>query len=219
MKSNQKGAAMKRMIKILIIAAVLLTLIVLSGCSRPEPGDHADPSEQPTAMTTGQTAESTPEETEISPPESTGQAENTPEPTQAAEEKPVTFTNALFENAVRQELRVYGDTPLYPSRLAQVKELDLSQKMLSEINDIAWFTGLEKLVLTGNPDVTYIEYVGRLENLTYLDLGSTGVTDLGALASLKKLRTLRLYSVPVTDLAPLAELTSLETLELDWHEF
>ena len=199
---------MKRMIKILIIAAVLLALIILSGCGRGRSGEYADPTAPPavTAIATEQAANT---------PEATEQAEATPEVTPAPDEKPVVFTNALMENAVRMQLGVYGDTPLYPSRLAQVESLDLSGKMLSEINDIAWFKGLNSLDLSGNPDVTYIGYVGTLENLRNLNLNSTGVSDLSALANLKELRVLKLCGVPATDLGPLAGLTFLETLELD----
>lgn len=207
---------MKRIIKPVCIIAALLALaalIALAGCSKP-----GVPAASEAPEPTEQAAVSTPEPTEqtaVSTPEPTEQAE----PTQAPKEDPVVFTNALFENAVRQELGVYGDTPLYPSRLAKVTKLELSHKMLSEINDIAWFTGLERLELSGNPDVTNIEYLSRLENLRYLDLCSTGVSDLSAIAELKDLRVLRIVGTPVKDLGPLAGLTSLLELDIDGYDF
>lgn len=206
---------MKRMLKILIIAAVLMTLMIIAGCGRGGAGDNAVSSAQPTALATEQTAYNSPGASEAAASEAPSE---TAEPTQAPDEKPVVFTNALFENAVRQELGVYGETPLYPSRLARVESLDLSGKMLSEINDIAWFTGLRGLDLSGNPDVTYIEYVGRLENLRNLNLNATGVSDLGALANLKELRVLKLVGIPAKELGPLAGLPELEELVFDAYD-
>lgn len=105
-------------------------------------------------------------------------------------ETTVTFKDKVVENAVRKQI---GKTTgsIYKSDLSKVYRLSIP-------------TGIKSM-----------SDLQQLQNLEYLNLGSTGITSVSALSQLKNLRVLYLQRNSITDIASLKGLTKLEFLSLN----
>ena len=75
----------------------------------------------------------------------------------------------------------------------------------------------ERLILAGCPNLErprVLRALAELSNLSYLDLSSTGVSDVSALSSLSNLSFLDLSSTGVSDVSSLSSLSNLSFLDL-----
>ena len=142
-------------------------------------------------------------------------------PSELPHEQPLVFSNKDFENAIREALSLADDdiitNDMLNSKLNSKKELNLSEKGLSNISDIgalANLTNLQTLNLSGN-SISDIGALANLTNLTELNLSGNSITSIGgALANLTNLQTLDLSGNSISDIGALANLTNLQTLNL-----
>ena len=95
-----------------------------------------------------------------------------------------------------------------------LKELNLSNGVLSDVGMIANLTELYRLNLSKN-QVTNLGPISNLFRLKYLALSSSGLAELDPLACLTRLITLDLSSNSISNLAALSNLTNLTSLLLN----
>ncbi len=131
-----------------------------------------------------------------------GYSSSSPSDTPASSSKPVgspTLTSSSSESV--EDLPPYGSMG--------------SVTIQGEEYDIATTT---KLVLVENSVVNYDDVVeiGKLVNLTYLDIQYTHLSDISPLANLTNLTRLNLQYNSISDISPLANLTHLTHLNL-WN--
>ena len=61
-------------------------------------------------------------------------------------------------------------------------------------------TAVKSISLTGNPEITDISPLSKLESLTWLNISSTSVRDLTPVSSLKELSNLYIQGLGISDL-------------------
>jgi len=171
------------------------------------------PTEKPTPTpTVAPTATNTPAPTATNTPVPT--ATNTPTPTPTPEAG-ISFTNATIEAAVRSAL---GKQSGSISKLdaEKITSLDLTNKGITSIADLAYFKNLRSLKLDTNKIQDFSVLAG-LTNLEELSAGETGLKDLSVLKGLTKLKRLWLFSNGITDISSLSGLTGLTELDLNYN--
>jgi len=104
--------------------------------------------------------------------------------------RPVKFDDPNLEDAVQQALNRY-DQPIFQYQLLTVAKLDASGR-----------------------EITSLEGIEHLSNLTELNLQDNQIEDITPLAELKKLSSLNLRNNEVQELTPLSGLTKLNYLNL-----
>ena len=134
-------------------------------------------------------------------------------PSETMETQVVSFSDAAFEKAFREALSLADDEIITNDMLNSIKELDLSDKGLSNISDIEYFKELTMLNLSYN-NISDISALGNLTNLQTLDLSFNEISDISALRSLTNLQTLYLLGNEISDISALRGLTNLQTLYL-----
>ena len=149
---------------------------------------------------------------------SADETSNTQIPSETMETQVVSFGNAVFEKAFREALSLADDEIITNDMLNSIKELDLSEKGLTNISDIDSFKELTKLNLSGNVTISDISALGNLTNLEQLDLGRNYIDYIGALGGLTNLQTLDLSVNFISDIGALGNLTNLQTLDLSYNE-
>lgn len=96
---------------------------------------------------------------------------------------------------------------------SDVKEIDLSNRNISDISDLNKCTELEILNLAGN-SVSDISTLLDLPKLKSLSLENNNISDIRPLMSLTTLEYLNLSGNKISSIAALSELTALEELSL-----
>ncbi|MEP0757779.1 leucine-rich repeat domain-containing protein [Coleofasciculus sp. FACHB-T130] len=96
--------------------------------------------------------------------------------------------------------------------LSYCTELDLSSNEITDLNPLSGLTNLTQLYLHNNW-ITDLSLLSGLTNLTQLSLGEE-INDLSPLSRLTNLTQLNLYFNKITDLSPLSGLTNLTQLDL-----
>ena len=120
--------------------------------------------------------------------------------------KQLNFHDAAFEKAIREALNL-ADDEMITTDILRIKELDLSEKKLSDISDIASFKKLTTLNISSN-EISDISALKNLTNLTELDwsynkIGVISDRDVSVLRSLKNLQVLNLGSNNISDIVHL----------------
>lgn len=101
------------------------------------------------------------------------------------------------------------------SGLQSLKELSISSSNIADWDALAQLPGLESLSVSASVhDLTELEVLSQLPQLTSLSLENNWLSDLSPLSGLTGLRTLNLWKNCVSDLSPLTPLTGLEKLSL-----
>jgi Leucine-rich repeat (LRR) protein len=97
--------------------------------------------------------------------------------------------------------------------LTNLKELDLSDNIIDDVNGLKDLTNLEKLSLedTGLKDISTLS---GLTNLQYFNLNRNDIEDISSLSGLTDLQYLDLGRNPVSNISALSKLTNLQTLLL-----
>ena len=145
---------------------------------------------------------------------SADETSNTQIPSETMETQVVSFGNAVFEKAFREALSLADDEIITNDMLNSIKELDLSEKGLTNISDIDSFKELTKLNLSGNVTISDISALGNLTNLEQLDLGGNNISDISVLGNLTNLEQLDLGRNYIDYIGALGGLTNLQTLDL-----
>jgi Leucine-rich repeat (LRR) protein len=97
--------------------------------------------------------------------------------------------------------------------LSTLKKFALYGDNITDINPIASLTNLTELKLN-NSQISDLKPLQSLTNLTYLDVSHTPLSDLKPLASLTNLTELKLNNTQISEIKPLASLTNLTELDL-----
>lgn len=107
----------------------------------------------------------------------------------------------------------FSDYPEYHEirKCQALRELDLTNRNISDISFIANFTYLEKLNLSKNP-IKDLSAIKNLKKLKELDITGTKVDTLLYLEKLTGLEILTISGLPITSLNHLAGLTNLKEL-------
>ncbi|MDF9797409.1 Leucine-rich repeat (LRR) protein [Catalinimonas alkaloidigena] len=118
------------------------------------------------------------------------------------------YTTKLSE---REELANWWNEVPYDWQQIFKEEIDVSidsvnYRMLREI------AALERLDVSGNRYIQTLEPLSRMNNLTYLDISGTSITDIVPLRNLTKLETLICSRTAVNSLEPLKYSTDLREL-------
>ena len=95
-----------------------------------------------------------------------------------------------------------------------LKELDLSNNLLTTISDIGSLVNLERLDLSNNNLLTTISGIESLVNLETLDLSDNLLTTISDIGSIVNLETLDLSNNLLTTVSGIGSLVNLETLDL-----
>ena len=148
---------------------------------------------------------------------SADETSNTQMPSETMETQVVSFSNAAFEKAFREALSLADDEIITNDMLNSIKELDLSDKGLSNISGIEYFKELTMLSLRFN-EISDISALGNLTNLQTLYLYNNSISSISALGNLTNLQTLYLSANEISDISALRSLTNLEQLDLDANE-
>ena len=94
-----------------------------------------------------------------------------------------------------------------------LQSLRLDGNAVSDLSPLSGLTGLSFLTLA-DAQLTDIDQLAGLMNLTVLDLGGNRIADVSALAAMTELRWLNLGDNAVDDIGGMAELVKLESLNL-----
>lgn len=161
----------------------------------------------------------TPTPTISNTPQPTPNLDATPTPPEL--DKEIEFTDVYLELVVR-ELMNKPIGAILESEVRQIKELEARVCAIRSIEDLKYFTSLERLDLYGNR-ISDISVLKHLTNLKYLDLShnfsSIYVGDregmvLEPLRNLTRLEVLYLDKNFISDINPLSSLVSLKRLSL-----
>ncbi len=129
----------------------------------------------------------------------------------------IAFYDPALEAAVREELGITG-RPVTTADALTVTKLDLSEKGISNIDALAYFTSLTDLSLFNNGKIEDISALADLTNLTNLYLPYNEIEDISALTGLTNLKSLSLDYNEIKDITALAGLTGLEALDLSEND-
>ncbi|ABR48158.1 Spore coat protein CotH [Alkaliphilus metalliredigens QYMF] len=120
------------------------------------------------------------------------------------------FADVILEEVIRQELeQPEGD--LLVSELSEIKEISAGGLEISSLEGIEQLINLTSLDLREN-FIVDLEPLRTLKNLTSLNIRETMVTDLSPLQDLINLEYLNIHSTPITNVAVIGNLQRLETL-------
>ena len=128
--------------------------------------------------------------------------------------EPTVFADAALETAVRDQLGLAWDTGLTDEHLASVVTLDASGRGIHDLTGIEALTRLQNLTLNDNAiaDISPLAAMPLLQNVS---LDGNAVTDASPLSGAQFLRGLSLRRNQLTDVQFAQELPRLTRLELD----
>ena len=130
----------------------------------------------------------------------------------------VVFQDTALDTAVRRALRIAAGETILPDALAMLTRLTAARKGIIDLTGLEHATGLERLDLGQNENITNISALANLIRLENLDLANNGVTTISALSNLKRLEVLDLRDNDVTDTALLSTMTHLKNLYVRGNE-
>lgn len=127
----------------------------------------------------------------------------------------VIFEDTAFELAVRTQLEIEDDRPIYSNELWPVTEFEIPATV-SSCADLKWLPYLQKLTIHGS---TYenLDILATLPELqeVHMDSSVLGSEDLRTIASLPKLTALTLSGCNISTIADLENATGLTYLNLN----
>lgn len=127
----------------------------------------------------------------------------------------VKFADANFEAAVRQQLQISEDRPIYSNELWNVKEFTIPSTV-TDYSDLKWLPDLE-LLIAENSSCTSLGILSQLTKLQALMISGNPLTDedLQRIAALPQLNILSLPDCQLSSIAGLANAKKLTYLNLN----
>ncbi len=134
---------------------------------------------------------------------------------------PVSIPDANLRAVIAQNLGKASNAPITDTEMATLTRLDAISKNISDLTGLEFATNLTYLNVgvdwsIGSSDknnaITDISPIGKLTNLTQLELTFNKISDISALTGLSDLKYLDIGGNNVSDISVLANLTKLETL-------
>jgi internalin A len=105
------------------------------------------------------------------------------------------------------------------SSLTNLRMINLASNRIVNLEALSGLTNLEQLELQCNRiPIADISPLGRLTNLSWLDLSYDQITDISPLSDLTNLQRLRLTNNQITDIQALSGLTKLQELWLYYNQ-
>ena len=95
--------------------------------------------------------------------------------------------------------------------------LDLSNRNITDVSDLAQFTQLTSLILNGN-SISDIAPLANLTALKLLYLNNNNITDITPLSGLTTLEALSLSDNRISDISPISDLTGLTLLYINGND-
>ena len=114
----------------------------------------------------------------------------------------VQFNSPEFEAAVRKTLNVPDEQEITEPFVASVETLNISNCGLTDVTDLAYFTGLKELDLSRNK-LNDINMLARLSGLKSLNLENCRINDLSPLMGLADLEYLNIIGNKIDDYTPI----------------
>ena len=126
----------------------------------------------------------------------------------------VHFADASFEAAVRQQLQLEADVPIYTNDLWNITEFTIPADV-KDLTDLKWLPDLEKLTAE-NSSATSFAPIGQLTKLQSLHISGTilSAEDLRVIASIPELRSLSLPGCQISTITGLENAKKLTYLDL-----
>ena len=126
------------------------------------------------------------------------------------------FTSKPIEWEVRTVLGKHTGEIL-PEDMTQIKNLDLSDKDLTDISDLAMMTELEVLNISNN-SISDISPLAGLTKLEILTAYRNNISDIRVLSGMIRLEVLQMSDNSISDIEPLAALLKLTDIDLSNNE-
>ncbi|WP_304341502.1 cell wall-binding repeat-containing protein [Metaclostridioides mangenotii] len=120
----------------------------------------------------------------------------------------INLKQALMENMKK---------PISKENLSEVKELNLENKDITNIEGLQYCKTLKTLKLSSN-EISDISQLKDLTSLNYLDLSSNEISDINLLEGLTSLKNLYLGLNKISDISSIKDLNSLISLSLYSNE-
>ena len=126
----------------------------------------------------------------------------------------VHFADAAFEAALRQQLKIEADAPIYTNGLWSITEFTVPADA-KDLSDLKWLPGLEKLTAENSTAASFAP-IGQLAKLQSLHISGTvlSASDLKTIASLPELRSLSLPGCQISSITGLEQAKKLTYLDL-----
>lgn len=135
---------------------------------------------------------------------------NQPARLETEQDKAIVWKDKEFEKAIRIILKK-PKSDIYLSDLYKITYLHLSDKNISNLEDIVNFKNLTSLYCESN-DISNITWLKELSNLEVLYLNNNKIEDISSLGELVNLKELSIRANKIKDITALKELTNLKTL-------
>ena len=129
----------------------------------------------------------------------------------------VIFPDPNLEAAIREALGIPPGEPITDEDLAELTELDASERGIIDLTGIKHCINLQRLELGGN-QINDLNPLSILINLHVLELWFNQIGDITPLSGLTNLRVLGLGWNQISNLNPLSGLTNLQWLTLDGNQ-
>lgn len=135
-------------------------------------------------------------------------------------ENEVIFKDRTLKEAVKKALNK-NEEIIFKNELKDIKELDLSMKVvgilsrgrgITNLEGIQYCVNLERLDLTGSRYLNDFTPIEKLTKLKTLNLKYSGIKELSALSKLKNLQSLNIENTEIKDISPLDGIANLKNL-------
>lgn len=130
-----------------------------------------------------------------------GTSAPTPTATVYPEGAKVQFNSPEFEEAVRKALKVPDEQEITEPFVASVETLNISNCGLTDVTDLAYFTGLKELDISRNK-LNDINMLARLSGLKSLNIEGCKINDLSPLMGLEDLEYVNIVGNKIDDYTP-----------------
>ena len=128
--------------------------------------------------------------------------------------EPVAIPDSRLRWGIETALRKPQNAPITQGDMEALTKLEISP-VVSDLTGLEFATNLVTLRLNGISDVSPLE---NLVNLEELSLNWGGISDVSLLKNLVKLEKLHLNGNDISDVSPLKNLVKLEELELEFND-
>ena len=129
---------------------------------------------------------------------------------------PASYQEVLVDNRTQQRSEVISSSESFdPVRLKDLENLEqliLTETDTASLEGIQYLTGLKRLYVFGNRNLSDVSAVFTLQGLEELDLSANGNFSLEGIENLRRLKELRIKHWNGADLTPLLSLPNLEKI-------
>ena len=118
-----------------------------------------------------------------------------------------------LEEAIREEIGTSNIIELTPIHLRMLTRLDATNRSISNLSGLEYATNLTYLNVSDNKQISDLNPIANLTELSWLAFSGTKVQDLSPIVNLNNLKTLYFWVTPVFNLKPLESLNGLVDID------